>query len=732
MRISNRWYGVVLCWIGFVCTCSLAEPLRLPTIFGDHMVLQRDLPVVFWGWAEANQTVTVSMGQQRKSVTSNAQGKWRVRLAPLQANREGTTLKVTTEDQRIEFTDVLVGEVWLCSGQSNMEWRVSGSDNADQEIANANCPLIRHIEIDHVMLAEPQEDVKSKKGWEVCTPDTVPSFTAVGYFFGRELFDQLDVPIGLVNSCWGGSNIEAFTSLEGFKQVPSLSDTVSRIEGSLPDNPAYKKAVVETMKATQKWLTQTEQALEGGQRVALPPTLPKDVLPLLDWVDPANKHNAMIQGLIPYCLRGSIWYQGESNHGEGMLYVKKTQALVRGWRQAWGQPNLPYYYVQIAPYIYGEEDPEILPTFWEAQAAIEKEIPHTGMVVIHDVGNLNDIHPRNKKPVGRRLALQALEKTYGKDLVSGGPQFERLTVEGELLRVWFKRTGSGLVTSDGQTPDWFEIAGENGLFVPAQARIKGNSVVLSHAGMKKPYAMRYAWSKMAEPNLRHKEGFPVSAFRAGEIPERALVDGLVDQAKAYKLVYSTDIGAGGTTQKTAAYRVDHAKEIGSFDRVAYFLALKKTDEPVQYVWVSMDPFAKQATQLGIPTSQTGVTFRQWVNRMAVQSNVNGVVTGEGLKGYIEFWPNNYNAINSDSVENASDEAFDFGDTPADPREGYGSMQIHNPSAQQTVLAVNKWWQGAQTDVGIGNSPTGNPDYTFRSNAGDYQMRRLMVLVRTGE
>lgn len=730
MRIPfNRLFHIVLCGVLIVSTAALAEPLRLPTIFGDHMVLQRDLPVIVWGWAEPDQAVTISVSEQKKSTKANREGQWRVQLAPLQANRQGMTLQVKTGEQTIEFKDVLVGEVWLCSGQSNMEWRVSQSDGAEQEIANADCPLIRHIEIDHVMRPEPQDDAASKKGWEVCSPKTVPSFTAAGYFFGRELFDQLDVPIGLVNSCWGGSNIEAFTSLEGFKQVPSLSEYVSRIEGSQPDNPAYKNAVTETMAATHRWLAQAEQALEGGQRVTPPPSLPKGVLPLMDWSDPANKHNAMINGLIPYRIRGSIWYQGESNHTEGMRYVDKTRALVRGWRQAWGQPDLPYYYVQIAPYVYGEEDPEILATFWEAQEAIEKEIPHTGMVVIHDVGNLRDIHPRNKKPVGRRLALQALNKTYGKDVVCGGPQFARLRLEGETLGVRFTRTGGGLVTSDGKAPDWFEIAGENGLFVPAQARIAGTSVMLSHAHIKKPFAMRYAWSKMAEPNLRNKEGFPVSPFRAGEIPERALAHGLVTEAKAYSLVFSTDIGAAGTTQKTAAYRVDRAKEIDAYDRVAYFLVLKKADGPLQYVWAAMDPFVHQATKLGIPTTDTGVTFRQWVSQMTVQSNVPGVVTGKGIKGYIEFWPNNYNAINSDGVENASDEVFDFGDTPAAPREGYGSMQIHNPSAKQTVLAVNKWQEGAKADVGIGNSPTGNPDYTFRSNAGEYQLKRLMVFVR---
>ena len=517
---------------------ATAEPLRLPKIFGDHMVFQRELPVVIWGWADADQEVTVTFGEQAKSTKADSGRRWRVQLDPLRASTKGAKLTVRSGDQSIEFDDVLVGEVWLCSGQSNMEWRVSNTNDAEAEIARAAYPAIRHIEIDHLMLPEPVDDVQSKKGWELCTPETVASFTAAGYFFGKELYEKLDVPIGLVNSSWGGSNIEAFTSLEGFRQVPELAETVRRIEGSLPGNPAYKKAVFETMAKTRDWLRQAREAMVEDERVPFPPALPKNVVPLLNWVDPANKHNGMVHGLVPYRIRGSIWYQGESNHSDGMLYVKKTQALVAGWRKAWGQPDLPYYYVQIAPYLYGDEDPEILPTFWEAQAAIEREIPNTAMAVIHDVGNLKDIHPRDKKSVGHRLASLALAKTYGMDIVAGGPQFERMTIEGDKVRVFFKRTGGGLATSDDKSPDWFEVAGENGLFVPAEAQIDGRTVVLSSMGMREPSAIRYAWSKLAEPNLKNKEGFPVSAFRSGRIKERALLDAKVPQAKRYELVYS--------------------------------------------------------------------------------------------------------------------------------------------------------------------------------------------------
>jgi sialate O-acetylesterase len=252
--------------------------------------------------------------------------------------------------------------------------------------------------------------------------------------------------------------------------------------------------------------------------------------------------------------------------------------------------------------------------------------------------------------------------------------------------------------------------------------------VLQSPEVHQPCAIRYAWSKLAGPNLRNAEGFPVSAFRCGQLPERAMVDRLVPQAKGYELLYSHDIGSGGTSQNAAAYRVDRAKEVGAFDRVAYFLVLQKDGGPIQYVWASMKPFTTDARRLGIPTVSTQANFHQAVEDMEVLTNVDGVTTGEGMTGYIEFWPSNYGPENTGQVKGASDEAFDFGDTPGTTVAGYGSMQIHNPSAKQTVMALNRWWDAA-IDVGIGNSPEGNPDYTFRGNAGQYRIKRLMVLVR---
>lgn len=728
MQVKPRMLSVAALCLLAAGQAVCGQELRLPKVFGDHMVLQQELPVVVWGWGKTGQDVLVQFAGQKQSTHVGGDGHWRVTLDPLKASAEGKTLAVKAGDESIAFNDVVVGEVWLCSGQSNMEMAVASCNNAKEEIAHADYPTIRHIMVEHVMLADPADDVQTKAGWQRCSPQTAGGFTAAGYYCARELLKELKVPIGLVHSSWGGSMIEPFTSLAGFKAVPELANYVKRIEDSTPGHPNYEKAVRNTMAATQKWLTDAERALAEGDRVGTVPTLPGAANPLQGWADPTNKYNAMIHGLIPYRIRGTIWYQGEANRNDGMLYVKKTEALLAGWRQAWGQPELPHYYVQIAPYQYGDEDPTILPTFWEAQAAIEREIPYTGMVVTHDIGNTQDIHPKNKQVVGYRLAALALANTYGKNTISGGPRFEKMAVEGDSVRVFFNRIGGGLVTSDGKAPDAFEIGGENGIFVAAEATIDGETIVLRSPKVRRPCAIRYAWSKLAEPNLRNAEAFPVSAFRCGRLPERAMVDRLVPQATDYELLYSHDIGSGGTSQNAAAYRVDRTKDIRTFDRVAYFLVLQKDGGSTQYVWASMKPFTTDACKLGIPTVSTQACFHQSVEGLEVRTNVDGVRTGEGMTGYIEFWPSNYGPENTGEVDGASDEAFDFGDTPGTTIAGYGSMQIHNPSAKQTVMALNRWWDAA-VDVGIGNSPEGNPDYTFRGNAGRYHVKRLMVLVR---
>ncbi len=451
---------------------AVAE-LKLPSIFGDHMVLQRERPVAVWGWDEAGEEVTVTLDGKSVKTTADSQGRWQVTLP---AHAAGGPFTLTIEgSQTKKLTDVLIGEVWLCSGQSNMEWPVSRSLNAKEEIATANHPQIRHIKIPHTPKTTPQDNVESS-GWQVCSPTTVASFTAVGYFYGRNLQQQLDCPVGLIGSNWGGTRIEPWTPPVGFQSVPALKE----ITDKLNEYP--------TKRANGSINHQTPLAL----------------------------YNGMIHPLLPYSIRGAIWYQGESNNGEGMLYYEKMKALIAGWRSVWNQPDMPFYFVQLAPFRYGRRDPELLPGIWEAQLK-SLTVPHTGMAVTVDIGNVKDIHPKNKQEVGRRLALWALAKTYHKPIaVYSGPLYRSMKVEGNRIRISFDHAGSGLVSRDGKPLSWFTIAGEDKKFVEAQAEIDGESVVVSSPQVSKPVAVRFGWHDKAEPNLSNKEGLPASPFRTDQ------------------------------------------------------------------------------------------------------------------------------------------------------------------------------------------------------------------------
>ncbi|MCB1237676.1 MAG: 9-O-acetylesterase, partial [Verrucomicrobiae bacterium] len=425
--------------------------------------------------------------------------------------------------------------------------------------------------------------------------------------------------------------------------------------------------------------------------------------------------------------RGAIWYQGESNHVEGMAYFDKKKSLLAGWRKLWGIGEFPFYFVQIAPYQYGDEDPAILPRFWEAQSAC-LEIPGTGMVVTNDIGNPTDIHPKNKQEVGHRLALLALKHTYGKsDLVASGPRFDSMKVEGDRVTLRFENVAGGLKTRDGQAPSHFEIIGEQAAFVPAQATIEGgDTVVLSSPEVKEPAAMRFAWDKLAEPNLVNGAGLPTSAFRAGEVPNYDFFSLKVDEAGDYELIYDLDLKKLGAELK---YEVDRAAQLdAAFDRVGYFLELNR-DGKLQWLWIAMDPFTDDASKLGIPTPASGAVFQQAVKNVRVLSNAEGIPSGDGLAVNLEFWPHNYGPLNAAKVPGASDQAWDIGDERVDPVGGYGSMQIHLTAAKQTLMAINHWSAGPGADIGIGNSTGQTLDWTFAGNAGSYEAARLRVLVR---
>lgn len=454
---------------------SIQAEVKLPSVIGSHMVLQRDAEVPIWGWDDPGTTVTVAIGDQSVSAVTDDAGRWLVQLQPLKAGGPHT-LSIQGSSQ-VTLEDVAIGEVWLCSGQSNMEWTVNASNNPAEERAAANYPMIRHIKIPHRPAAEPQDDVPSN-GWERTTPETVGQFTAVGYFFGRALHKELDVPIGLIGSNWGGTRIEPWTPPIGFKSVPALKS----IADNLDDYPQKKG----------------DGAINHQSPLAL--------------------YNGMIAPLIPYKIRGAIWYQGESNRGEGMLYHEKMKALIHGWRSIWNDPELPFYYVQLAPFRYDRNGGNglALPEIWEAQTAT-LSVPHTGMAVTVDIGNIEDIHPRNKQDVGLRLARWALAKTYGETgIVYSGPLYKSMKIDGDKIFIEFDHVGDGLTTRDGKPPSHFQIAGADGQYVDARTDIVGDQVVVRADSVDEPKSVRYAWHELAEPNLVNKHGLPASPFRAGE------------------------------------------------------------------------------------------------------------------------------------------------------------------------------------------------------------------------
>jgi sialate O-acetylesterase len=454
-----------------------AAELKLADAFGDAMVLQRDIAAPVWGVSDPDVEVAVSFAGQKKTTRANASGEWKVKLDPLVASAENRVLTVSDGTTTVECKDVLVGEVWLCSGQSNMEMGIlnRGTFNGPQEVAKANFPLIRLRHSRKVTALTPRTNFQGS-AWRVCSPDTLKygtweGFTAVGYLFGKELHQKLNVPVGIIQSAWGGSRIEPWTPPVGFRSVPELAK----------------------LAAPQKKANHTT---------------------------PSAMYNAMIHPLVPYAIRGALWYQGESNRGE-TDYAAKTRALVQGWRAVWNQGDFPFYFVQLAPFIYERGNAsELLAVTWEQQT-LALEIPNTGMAVTTDIGNLRDIHPGNKQAVATRLARLALSRTYGQKFTDdSSPLFKSARLvkspENETVKkivVEFSNINSGLTTRDGKAPTHFEVAGRDGIFHPATAVIVNNTVEVSCEELVSLKQVRFAWSERAEPNLENGEGLPAGPFR---------------------------------------------------------------------------------------------------------------------------------------------------------------------------------------------------------------------------
>ena len=480
------------------CIClsqSAPDNFRVASIFGDNMVLQRQVEVPIWGWAKPGEQVQVTARDQRMVTTADATGKWQLRLKPMEAG-EPFELSVIGSVNSVKFQNVVVGEVWICSGQSNMEWPVVASGNAQREIAAANFPLIRHVKIRNQIATQPQVECEHS-GWQVCSPESAGNFTAVGYYFGRKLHQELNVPVGLINSSWGGTIIEAWTSAESLKSHPDFAERISQLE---------------TAKTAAQTRPQTAVELNSDST-----TIPDQ--PTFDGPNnPTALFNAMINPLIPCSFRGVIWYQGESNAGRAYQYRSLFPLLIDDWRKHWDR-ELPFYWVQLANFQRPVDSPQ--PSEWaelrEAQS-MTLNLPATGEAVIIDIGEERDIHPKNKQDVGQRLALIALKNDYGQNVESSGPRYRQMEVDGNQINLSFDFS-TGLLSANSQPLGQFSIAGDDQQFVWADAKIDGQSVIVSSETIQKPVAVRYAWSNNPVGcNLTNASGLPASPFRTDDWP----------------------------------------------------------------------------------------------------------------------------------------------------------------------------------------------------------------------
>ncbi|MHC4573913.1 MAG: sialate O-acetylesterase, partial [Planctomycetota bacterium] len=364
--------------------------VKLPAVISDNMALQQGVKVPIWGWAEPGEKVRVRLKKNKAATTADDKGRWMVKIGPV---GPGGPLRMTVRGKnKIKIRNVVVGEVWVCSGS------VERAAGAEQEIAAAHYPKVRLFTVERSASGNPVNDCVGS--WSQCSPDTIPKFSAVAYFFGRYLHQQLNVPIGLINTSWGGTRIEPWTPPPGFASVPRLGEIRRQVEEA--DNK-YRNNITQSLDTIETWVRRAREALAADQPI--PPTPVWPAHPLSSHRQPTGLYNAMVHPLVPFAIRGAIWYQGESNREDGLLYYEKMKALINGWRTVWEQGAFPFYFVQLAPFRYGG-DPLLLPRIWEAQKA-SLSIPNTGMAVTTDIGNLGDIHPKNKQDVGRRLALWA-------------------------------------------------------------------------------------------------------------------------------------------------------------------------------------------------------------------------------------------------------------------------------------------------------------------------------------
>ena len=479
---------------------DLWADVRLPALFGDHMVVQRDMPIHVWGWATPGETVSVAFRGETVVAAASPDGRWEVYLEPAQAG--GPYELAIDGENSIRLSDILVGDVWVGSGQSNMEWPLSRSNDAEREIAAAQYPDIRYFKVVRLAADTRQDDVEGE--WRIVTPETAGEFSGLAYFFARHLHSELSVPFGIIQSAWGGTPAQAWTSSRALSADPTLAEFVAEFEAIGEElRPGYETAFAD-------WERQAEEAEAAGDEPPRRPQRPRQLNPS---ATPSWLFNAMIAPLTPYPIRGVIWYQGENdaNNRQAFLYRRLFRSLIEDWRHEWGHGAFPFLFVQLPNFARVAEDSE-WPELREAQA-MALGLAGTGMAVTIDIGDSTDIHPGNKQDAGLRLALAARAIAYGEQgLEFSGPMYRQTTRQGSALRLWFDHAGSGLRARDVPLVG-FELAGLDGKFVEADASIAGSSVILTSPEVQAPVQARYAWGDDPESNLINGAGLPASPFR---------------------------------------------------------------------------------------------------------------------------------------------------------------------------------------------------------------------------
>lgn len=699
-----KWKLIVFAAI--ISTSVFAE-VKVQPIFGDNMVLQQNTSVNIWGTAKPGEKVNVNASWKKSAETKAAEdGKWQVKLQTPKAGGP-YTLSIKGKNT-LKFKNIMIGEVWLCTGQSNMDCAMRKFKDTKEAISKANYPNIRFFDVRKKFAPEgPVEELGGK--WKSCTPATTTNFSATGYFFGLKLYQELKVPIGLIECAFGGTIIEAWTPWEKQKDNPRIAK--------------YKKGMAKKLK---------------------------------DPNYPSTLYNGMTYPLAPYTVKGAIWYQGESNAWKAHEYENQLKIMIGAWRERWGQGDFPFYCVQLPGFQKAWRDPVEEYASWalmrEAFANIANKVPNTAMAITIDIGEANNIHPQQKSKVGDRLALIALKKDYGKDIPWSGPIMKSCEFKDGKAIIKFNTGGSPLTAKDSKIVKGFAFRNQQGKFIRARAHVTGDDTVeVFSETVKNPSMVYYGWAMNPEGiNLFNKAGLPASPFRYGKKSPAApaskaapsktpkkkvnLMQKVIPEsiAKKYELVYEIDpksaVWKGG---KEFVYVKNNSDKVkGPFSKVAYFLGLQDDNGDVKYVFVEMDPFTDDIKKIGVPDKASGARFQQALQNVRVKSNVDGVKNGKFPDGCnIEFWHCNYIGNNAKNIPGAN-ATYDFGDTMTNPlTPGYGSMQIHNNKEKHTIFSFSNLRGGSNADVGIGNAKGGQPDWTFSKSAQNYPIAELKVFIK---